>query len=176
MDAPECPACRITFPRTSALVGALPRLTTVVADTTGQLKKSTIRQLHKEILRIQKRYPQLVIQVVMHRFIAEHPFSMHAFWLFNAGAFAGEAKRGKDNHALLILIDPYRQESAIVPGYGLEPLLNPQALDHLLEMSSPAFQSGKWELGMEIMLDGLERLLESVTLVDETTRFGEGDY
>ena len=108
MDAPECPACRITFPRTSALVGALPRLTTVVADTTGKLKKSTIRKVNKEILRIQRRYPQ--------------------------------------------------------------------ALDHLLEMSSPAFQSGKWELGMEIMPEGLERLLESVTVVDETTRFGEGDY
>ncbi len=176
MDAPECPACRLTFPRTSALVGAMPRLNTVVADTTGQLKKSTVRKVNKEILRIQKRYPQLIIQVVMHRFIAEHPFSMHAFWLFNAGAFAGEAKRGKDNHALLILIDPYRQESAIVPGYGLEPLLQPQALDHLLEMSSPAFQSAKWDLGLEVMLDGLEQLLESVTVVDESSRFGEGDY
>ncbi len=154
----------------------MPRLTTVVADTTGQLKKSTLRKVNKEIQRIQKRYPQLTIQVVMHRFIAEHPFSMHAFWLFNAGAFAGELKRGKDNHALLILIDPYRQESAIVPGYGLEPLLQPQALDHLLEMSSPAFQSAKWELGLEVILDGLEQLLESVTIVDEASRLGEGEY
>ena len=154
----------------------MPRLTTVVADTTGLLKKSTIRKVNKEILRIQKHYPQLIIQVAMHGFIPEHPFSMHAFWLFNAGAFAGEAKRGKNNHALLILIDPYRQESAIVPGYGLEPLLQPQALDHLLEMSSSAFQAAKWELGLEVMLDVLEQLLESVTVVDETRRFGEGEY
>ena len=59
----------------------------------------------------------------MHGFPAEHPFTMYAFWLFNAGAFAGESKRGKDNHALLIAIDPYRQESAIIHGYGLEQLL-----------------------------------------------------
>ena len=154
----------------------MPRLTTVVADTTRQLKKSTLRKVNKEIQRIQKRYPQLTIQVVMHRFIAEHPFSMHAFWLFNAGAFAGEAKRGKDNHALLILVDPYRQESAIVPGYGLEPLLQPRALEHLLEMSSPAFQSAKWELGLEVILDGLEQLLESVTIVDEASRLSKGEY
>ena len=86
------------------------------------------------------------------------------------------SKRGKDNHALLVFIDPYRQESAIVPGYGLEPLLQPQALDHLLEMSSPAFQSAKWELGLEVILDGLEQLLESVTIVDEASRLGEGEY
>lgn len=176
MDTPECPACRLTYPRTSALVGAMPRLNTVVADTTGRLKKSTLRKINKEIIRIQRRYPQLIVQVVMHRFIPEYPFSMHAFWLFNAGAFAGEAKRGKDNHALLILIDPFRQESAIVPGYGLEPLLQPMALNHLLEMASPAFQSAKWELGLEVMLDGLERLLESVTVVDEALRFGKGEY
>lgn len=176
MDAPECPACRLTFPRASALVGAMPRLLTVVADTTGQLKKSTTRKLHKQILRVQRRYPQLVIQMVMHRFVAEHPFSMHAFWLFNAGAFAGEAKRGKDNYALLILVDPSREEAAIVPGYGLEPLLQQQALDHLLEMSSPAFQSKKWELGLEVMLEGLEQLLETVTIIDESTRFGQGEY
>jgi hypothetical protein len=35
--AAECPACRLTFPRTSALVGALPRLAPMVADTTRRL-------------------------------------------------------------------------------------------------------------------------------------------
>ena len=101
---------------------------------------------------------------------------MHAFWLFNAGAFAGDAKRGKDNYALLILIDPFRKESAIVPGYGLEPLLQQQAMDHLLEMSSPAFQSGKWELGLSTMLDALQQLMETVTTIDETQRFAKGEY
>ncbi len=112
----------------------------------------------------------------MHKFAREHPFSMHAFWLFNAGAFAGEAKRGKDNHAVLILVDPFRKESAIVPGYGLESLLPQQALSHLLEMSSPAFQSEKWELGLEVVLDGLTQLLDSVTVVDDTRRYGEGEF
>lgn len=88
---------------------------------------------------------------------------MHAFWLFNAGAFANNERRGHESHALLILIDPYRKESAIVPGYGLEPLLGREALDHLLEMSGPAFLSSKWQLGMDVLLEGLERLLETVS-------------
>ena len=166
----------LTFPRTSALVGALPRLNPVVADTTGLLKGSVAGKMRKSIERLQRRFPQLVVQLVMHRFPAEHPFPMHAFWLFNAGAFAGEGKRGKDNHALLIVIDPYRQESAIVPGYGLEPLLQREALDHLLEMSGPAFQSAKWQIGLEILLDGLERLLESVSAPDQGVEYGENDF
>ena len=123
--------------------------------------------MRKSIQRLQRRFPQLVVQLVMHRFPEEHPFSMHAFWLFNAGAFAGEGKRGQDNHALLILIDPFRQEAAIVPGYGLEPLLQREALDHLLEMSGPAFQDAKWQVGLEVLLEGLEQLLESVSVADE---------
>ncbi|QTN30938.1 hypothetical protein HZ994_00875 [Akkermansiaceae bacterium] len=166
----------LTFPRTTALVGALPRLNTMVADTTGQLKNGVAGKICKIIQKIQRRFPQLVIQVVMHAFPADHPFTMHAFWLFNAGAFAGEAKRGKDNHALLILIDPYRQESAIVPGYGLEPLLKQEALDHLLEMSGPAFQDAKWQLGLEVLLEGLEQLLESVSTVDEGIEFAENEF
>lgn len=166
----------LSFPRTSSLVGALPRLNPVVADTTGLLKGALIGKMSKSIQRLQRRFPQLVVQLVMHRFPAEHPFPMHAFWLFNAGAFAGEAKRGKDNHALLILIDPGRQEAAIVPGYGLEPLLQREALDHILEMSGPAFQAGQWQLGLEIVLEGLERLLESVSVVDGGAEYGENDF
>ena len=166
----------LTFPRTSALVGALPWLNPVVADTTGLLKGAVLGKMSKSIQRLQRRCPQIVVQFVMHRFPAEHPFSMHAFWLFNAGAFAGEGKRGKDNHALLIVIDPYRQESAIVPGYGLEPLLKQEVLDHLLVMSGPAFQSSKWQLGLEVLLDGLEQLLESVSIADEGAQYAENDF
>ena len=65
---------------------------------------------------------------------------------------------------------------AIVPGYGLEPLLKQEALDHLLEMSGPAFQSSKWQLGLEVLLEGLEQLLETVSLVDEGIQHGESDF
>lgn len=145
----------------------MPRLTPIVADTTGQLGRAVAGKISKSIQRLQIRFPQLTVQLVMHSFPKEHPFSMHAFWLFNAGAFASEEKRGNDNHALLILIDPYRKESAIVPGYGLEPLLSQDALDHLLEMSGPAFLASKWQLGLEVLLEGLERLLETVSVEDE---------
>lgn len=166
----------LTFPRTVALVGAMPRLNPIVADTVGCLKGSEAAKLSRRIQRLQRRFPQLTVQVVVHRFPAEHPFPMHAFWLFNAGAFAGEFQRGKDNRALMIAVDPYRQESAIVPGYGLEPLLKQEALDHLLEMSGPAFIAGKWLIGLEVLLDGVELLLETVSSEGEAEAYGDGEF
>lgn len=154
----------------------MPRLQTMVADTTGLLKGGAIARLKKEIGFIQRRYPQLVVQIVMHTLPAEHPFAMHAFWLFNAGAFAGEGKRGKNNHALMILVDPVRCESAIVPGYGLEPLMGQEPIDHLLEMAGPSFEAQQWEAGLMVILDGLDGLLNTVSQVEDGIEYGDNDF
>ncbi len=175
-DAPECPACRLTFPRTSALVGALPRLAPVVSDTTRSLGSAEQAKLKLRIAGMQRRYPQLVLQVVMHQFPEEHPFSMHVFWLFNAGNFAGDIRRGKDNHALLVALDPTRGEAAIMPGYGLEPFITPEALDHLLELAGPAWETGRWADGLFRVLDGLDQLLESIAIPDAAAGHETGEF
>jgi hypothetical protein len=175
-DAHECPACRLTFPRTSALVGALPRLSPVVADTTRQIDAQDQAKLKKRISVIQRRFPQLVLQVVMHSFPEDYPFSMHVFWLFNAGNFAGDSKRGKENHALLIALDPNRSEAAIMPGYGLEAFLKPKTLDHLLELAGPAWQDSRWTDGIMRVLDGLDQLLESIAIPEEPETGKLGEY
>ena len=167
-SAPECPACHITFPRTSALVGALPRLAPIVADTLALLKSSEQAKLKNRISQIQQRFPQVILQVVVHSFPTDHPFTMYAFWLFNAGNFAGDSRRGKDNHSLMIALDPTRAESAIVPGYGLETFLKPEALDHLLELAGPAWVESRWTDGLLRVLDGLEQLLEATATPGET--------
>jgi uncharacterized membrane protein YgcG len=174
--AAECPACRITFPRTSALVGALPRLAPVVADTTRSLGAAEQGKLKQRIAAIQRRFPQLVLQVVVHQFPPEHPFSMHVFWLFNAGNFAGDICRGKDNHALLVALDPTRGESAIMPGYGLETFLKSEALDHLLELAGPAWETGRWADGLFRVLDGLDQLLESIAIPIHPTSQEKGEF
>lgn len=175
-SAPECPSCRLTYPRTSALVGAVPRLSPMVADTTQTLKSAEIAKLRKRVGEIQRRFPQLALQVVMHRFPEQHPFSMHVFWLFNAASFAGDLNRGKDNHALLLAIDPARGESAIMPGYGLEPFLTREAVDHLLEMAGPAWQGGRWTDGILRVLDGLDQWLETIGVPDEAQVAEQGEF
>ncbi|WAC19303.1 TPM domain-containing protein [Luteolibacter sp. SL250] len=158
----------MNFPRTSTLLGAMPRLSPGVSDTTGKLTSGETGKLRKRVTAIQRRFPQLVLQVVMRAMPEDHPFSLYAFWLFNAGAFAGEGRRGANNHAILLLIDPARQESALIPGYGLEPLLKPEALGHLLDLAGPVWEAGLWMEGIERVLAGLEKLLESVGAPEET--------
>lgn len=174
--APECPACRLTFPRTCTLVGAAPRLVQVVADTTRTLSQAEVQRLKKHISRIHQRFPQLVLQIVVHEFPHEHPFSMHVFWLFNAANFAGDSRRGKENHALLLALDPVRGEAAIMPGYGLEPFLHREALDHLLELASPAWQDRQWASGLAQVLDGFDKFLESIAIPDESVTQKGGDF
>jgi uncharacterized membrane protein YgcG len=175
-DAGECPSCRLTFPRTSALVGAMPRLSPMVADTTGLLTTGDQTKLKKRIAEIQGQFPQLILQVVVHAFPVEHPFSMHVFWLFNAGNFAGDGRRGKDNHSLLIALDPVRAEAAIIPGYGLESFLKTETLDHLLELAGPAWQSCRWAEGILSVLDGLTQLLGTAAIPNEAPVHEKGEF
>jgi uncharacterized membrane protein YgcG len=172
-SASECPACRLSYPRTSALLGVVPRVTPLVSDTTGTLRAADLKRVTRQLARMQRRFPQLVPQVVMHRFPAEHPFSMHAFWLFNAADFAGTSRRGRDNHALMLAIDPYREEAAIAPGYGLEPFLTRDALGRLLEQAEPAWQDRRWTDGVLRVLEGLDILLESIAEAESADAGGD---
>lgn len=103
----------------------------------------------------------------MHSFPNEHPFSMYAFWLFNAGAFAGETNKGPANYCLVVVVDPVRCEAGIVPGYGLESFMSEDATGHILEMAGPAFESGKWETGFELILEGISELLKVGSVTED---------
>jgi uncharacterized membrane protein YgcG len=176
ITADECPACRLTFPRTSALLGALPRLAPVVADSGRLLSPAQTTKLKTRIGEIQRRFPQLVVQVVLHNFPADHPFSMHVFWLFNAANFAGDDKRGSQNFGLLLAIDPARGEAAIIPGYGLEPSLRREALGHLLELASPSWVAKSWAAGIHEVFTGLEKLLEFTAIADRPVHHPAGEF
>ncbi len=176
-QATECPVCHLTFPRTNLLVGSVPRLNPSIADTTGHLNSKHFLKIKKRVINIENRFPQLVLQVVMHQFVEAHPFTMHAFWLLNAGQFAGSAHRGKDNHTLLFVIDPFRKESAIALGYGLEQYMKDEALNHLLDLAAPSWKRGLWEQGILIVLDGLDAWLESIAVRESAmTRTGSEDW
>jgi uncharacterized membrane protein YgcG len=174
--ASECPSCRLTYPRTVSLVGAMPRLTPSVADLAGLLQPGDHAKLIKRITALETTFPELVLQVVVHIFPDDHPFSMHAFWLFNAGNFAGNSCRGKLNRSILLAIDPKRTEAAIIPGYGLEPFLPPETLNHLLELASPEWAKQQWTAGILRAIDGLEQLLNLCAVPDEPEKKVVGEY
>lgn len=175
-DAAECPACRVTFPRASSLLGALPLLHPVVSDTSRLMRSKETTRIRKRIERLQVRFPQVVVQVVLHAFPHTHPIGLYAFWIFNGGIIAGHANRGRNNHAILLLVDPDRGESSLMPGYGLEPFLRPGTLEHLLELASPAWAQSRWSEGILRVLEGLDQLLESVATPMSEMAAVEGNY
>lgn len=159
--AEECPACRLTLDRASKLLGPVPRLEHGVADMAGVLARGEAAKLHKAINRLGGSFPQLKFHVLLHLFPEEHPFELHVFWLFNRGNYSSEAHKGGNNHSLLLAIDPARGRSALMTGYGLEPFLGDEALDHLLELAEPAWIAGHWAQGIHEVIRGLDRLLAS---------------
>lgn len=175
-NAPECPQCHLSFQRSCALLGASPRLTPWVADTTGMLTSGEQLRLKRRLQAMRKRFPQLVPQVVVHQFPAEHPFATHVFWLFNNANLAGDARRGRDNHALMIALDPRRGEAALMPGYGLEALLDADARDRLLGLAAEHWENGRWTEGLLGLLDGLDDLLETIAVPTDAEAFQKGEY
>jgi uncharacterized membrane protein YgcG len=175
-NAAECPSCRLSFPRACTLLGAVPRLAPAVADTAGVLRRADHARLHMRLAAMRRRFPQLVPQVVIHRFPAEHPFALHVFWLFNAANFAGDSRRGGANHALLVAVDPGRGEAAIVPGYGLEAVLPASALDQLLELAGAPLEQERWAEGILRLLDGLDLLMESMGRPDQGEQVPPGEF
>jgi len=174
--AAECPACRVTFPRASALLGAVPRLTTGVSDERGLMSPAEVAKVRAATRALREKFPQLMVQVVIHRFPAEHPIGLHAFWLFNAASFSGDTNRGANNHTALIVVDPGRLESSIVLGYGLEGQVSQEVLDHLQELAGPAWAAGRWADGLLTVLDGMDRLFESISEVHEFDHAAGGEF
>jgi uncharacterized membrane protein YgcG len=160
-DVDECAECLLSYPRASSLLGVAPWLPAWVADTTHTLGDAEQARLKRRLDQLQQRFPELVPQIVMHRFPDEHPFTLHVFWLFNAADFAGTIRRGCRNHALLLAIDPARREMAIMPGYGLEEILSEEQLGRILDAAAPLFRQGQWVDGILEVFDEIDKLLES---------------
>lgn len=163
-NAPECPSCRLTLDRANALLGPMPRIGTGVSDLAGVLAKGDARRIAKATSRLMWNFPQVTLHVLLHEFPAEHPFELHVFWIFNGGGLSLEAHKGGENRTLLLALDPVQGRSALMAGYGLEPFLGDEALDHLLELSEPAWKNGDWTRGILELIAGLDRLLESAAL------------
>ena len=63
-----------------------------------------------------------------------------------------------------------------MPGYGLEPFLNHDAVDHLLELASPLWESGRWADGIHRVIDGLDSWLETIARPEEAPAVTTGEF
>jgi predicted AAA+ superfamily ATPase len=111
-----------------------------------------MRKLYEKVRELERRFPQVHVHVVVRNFTPEQPIELFAFWIFNGGHLAQEAHKGGGNRDVLFVLDPVHQRMALMVGYGLEPFLRQQALDHLLQrggfpepcLADDAIQAERW--------------------------------
>lgn len=162
--ASECPSCRLNMNRALSLLGAMPRIMPGVQDAAAVLKPRELRRLKTLVCNLKQRFPQVDLHLVVRSFATEQPFELFVFWIFNGANLAEEKHKGGENRDVLIVLDPTQMRVGLMVGYGLEPFVREEALDHLLTMAEPMFREKRWMDGFNRLIEGLDLLLESAAL------------
>lgn len=163
-QALECPSCQLNLNRAVALLGTLPRIMPGIQDVAAVLSPREVRKLTERIHDLKGRFPQVNVHMVVRSFSPEQPFELYVFWIFNGANLAEEAHKGGENRDVLIVLDPTQFRIGMMVGYGLEPFLRVEAIDHLLAMAEPMFREQRWIDGYLRLLEGLDLLLESAAI------------
>jgi uncharacterized membrane protein YgcG len=150
--------------RASSLLGAMPRIMPGLQDAAAVLNAREMRELKNLVLKLKLRFPQVNVHLVVRSFSTEQPFELYVFWIFNAANLSEEFHKGGENRDVLIVLDPTQMRVGLMVGYGLEPFVSEEALDHLLAMAEPMFREKRWIDGFARLLKGLDLLLEAAAL------------
>lgn len=155
-----CPKCSLDLHRANAVLGPVPLLSNQgVTDLAGILRPKDDRPLLQALGEFHLRFPQSRATILFQRFDPEYPVATHLFWLFNTAQISGAESKHGANRDLLIGIDPDRKCAGLMIGYGLEPFLPQQALDHILVLALPNLEAGNYAEGALDILDRLSRLM-----------------
>lgn len=160
--AEQCGECHLTFSKACSLFGVAPRISRDVYDSTHHLTASAAAAIQRRMDRLIRKYPELELRLVIHSFPQPHPLKTYTFWLFNAAELSSTSHRGSRNHLLLVLIDPSREEVAMMPGYGLEPLAPPEIMDSMLAEAAHLLNENRIQEAYESILTRLDAHLMTV--------------
>lgn len=139
----------------------MPRISPGLGDTAQILEPREIKKLAARISVMKRRFPQVSLYVIVRDLPREQPFNLYLFWIFNQSNLSKEAHKLGENRDILLLLDRSQTRMGMIVGYGLEPFFREEALDHLLQLSQPAFREHRWLDGFLLLVEGLDRLLES---------------
>ncbi len=144
-------------------MGPIPRLSyRGITDFASCLRDAEQRRLERAVSVFQERFPQSRLGFVLKAFRSDFPLGTHLFWLFNSSGFARENLKLGRNRDILVGIDTRHRLAGLTVGYGLEPFLGREALDHVLRMAVPEFQEGRYAAGIQTIIKGLSLLMEAV--------------
>jgi len=169
----ECPSCQLSLQSTNALLGPMPRLGKGLVDTLGVLERAAGKKITRALGKINQRFPQVEMHVLIGNFNPQYPLSTHLFWFFNQGEFCASNRKGAKNHSILLGLDPRQGRIGLIVGYGLEAFLPQKSLDDALEKAHPLLGENKIATAILTVIDTLDEFME--TACDEVSESSSED-
>ncbi len=135
---PRCPECKFSLQRLDQKFGLVPRHSRYLSDRSGRLPLPDMEAIRKELRLFEKKFPQILLSVLVTELPPESRVHEYAFWMANRARFSSVEKKENDNFDLLLVLDVIAKEAALTTGYGLEPYVSEGALRSALEaMAAP---------------------------------------
>lgn len=173
-EVSSCPACGLSVKELDRRFGPIPRHFGSVTDLAGVMTAGQNRRLAREIQRLETKFPQVRI-VVLVGSLPHREARLYGFWLLNRGRFAEAAHVAEKNFTVLLFVNIATSETSVTVGYGMENVLSEADLSEALEEAAPLFASQRFAEGAERFLLTFEKLLKGASRVREKKRVSPPD-
>ena len=152
---PRCPQCKLSLQRLDLKFGLVPRHSRYLSDRSQRLTLPEMQRLREELRLFEKKFPQILLSVLLTELPTNHPVHEYAFWMANRARFSSLEKTRSDNYDLLLVIDTASDMAALVAGYGLEPYVSEDDLQEVLQALARPLRAGDWAGGIHACLEAL---------------------
>ena len=152
---PRCPQCKLSLQRLDLKFGLVPRHSRYLSDRSQRLTLPEMKSLRHELRLFEKKFPQILLSVLLTELPTNHPVREYAFWMANRARFSSLEKTGSDNYDLLLVIDVASDTAALVAGYGLELYVSENDLAEVLQALARPLRAGDWAGGIHACLQAL---------------------
>ncbi len=156
-----CPGCGFSSSAIRAYLGADWVRLERVTDVAGRLNLRETRHLEMVLDEFERRFPQCFMAAYVGVLPETLTLPDLGFWLINHGAFQTHQVTRRNDFAIVMLIDPLRQQAAFSVGYALEAVLSEEVLLRILGKLRRPLQQGQISESIESACHQLDAALRS---------------
>lgn len=151
----SCPECKFSLQRLDLKFGLVPRHSRYLSDRSGRLPIPDMEAIRKELRLFEKKFPQILLSVLVTELPAGTRVNEYAFWMANRARFSSVEKKENENFDMLLVLDVVAKEAALTTGYGLEPYVSEEVLRSALEAMGGPLRKGDLPGGIHACLQAL---------------------
>jgi uncharacterized membrane protein YgcG len=139
---PRCPECRLTLQKLDLKFGLVPRHSRYLSDRAGKLDLGDMEEVREQLRLFERKVPQVLFSVYVTDLPAGTSVREYAFWLANRARFTPIQKSPAENLDMLLVIDLFGNNAALIGSYGLEKFVPEGDLDEALAELATGMRSG----------------------------------